>query len=215
MGISSSDWDPTTWWNPNQIIDANEEKLGRYQVRIWPALHFQQSAKHPMHLILVERLCNEANKTRKRPLWLVWVGEGIPQLHQIWRQYLRRFAIDHWYRFAKQRLHWTLPKLSTPEQCQRWSDLMPLLTWELWLARKIVIDNPHPWQKSTATNLTPGRVAQSMAGVLAAIGTPSQPPKPRGKSPGWPEGQPRSRRIHYPTVKKGTAKPTKQPSKSA
>ena len=82
--------DPTTWWNPNQIIDANEEKLGRYQVRIWHALHFQQSAKHPMHLILVERLCNEANGTRKRPLWLVWVGEGIPQVHQIWRHYLRR-----------------------------------------------------------------------------------------------------------------------------
>ena len=59
---------------------------------------------------------------------------------------------------------------------------MPLLTWELWLARKIVIDNPQPLQKSTATNLTPGRVAQSMAGVIAAIGTPSQPPKPRGKS---------------------------------
>ena len=45
------------------------------------------------------------------------------------RQYLRRFAIDHWYRFAKQRLHWTLPKLGTREQCERWSDLMPLLTW--------------------------------------------------------------------------------------
>jgi hypothetical protein len=92
---------------------------------------------------------------------------------------------------------------------------MPLLTWQLWLARKIVIENPLPWQKSTTNNLTPGRVAQSMAGVLAVISTPAQSPKPRGKSPGWPEGQPRSRRIRYPTVKKGTAKRIKQQSKSA
>ncbi len=83
------------------------------------------------------------------------------------------------------------------------------------MAREIVIENPLPWQKSTANNLTPGRVAQSIAGVLAAIGTPAQPPKPRGKSPGWPEGQPRSRRIRYPTVKKGTLLPKKQLSNSA
>jgi hypothetical protein len=37
-------------------------------------------------------------------------------------------AIDHWYRFAKNRRHWTLPALSTPVQCDRWSDLMPIVT---------------------------------------------------------------------------------------
>jgi hypothetical protein len=39
---------------------------------------------------------------------------------------------------AKQTLHWTVPKLSTPEQCEGWSDLMPLLTWQLWLAKDLV-----------------------------------------------------------------------------
>ena len=215
MGISSSDWDPTTWWTPNQVLDVLDPKLGKLCIRLWHDLHFQQSAKHPMHLIQVSRLGDEANGKIFKPLWLVCVGEGTLQLHYIWRQYLRRFAIDHWYRFAKQRLHWTLPKLSTPEQCERWSDLMPLLTWQLWLAREIVIDNPLPWQKSIVNNFTPGRVAQSVPGVLAAISTPAQPPQTRGKSPGWPEGQTRKRRIRYPTVKKGTAKPTKQLSKSA
>ncbi len=32
----------------------------------------------------------------------------------------------------------TVPKLSTPEQCERWSDLMPLLTWQLLLAKDLV-----------------------------------------------------------------------------
>ncbi len=43
----------------------------------------------------------------------------------------------------------------------RVSDLMPLMTWELWLARDIVTDNPLPWQKSL-DKLTPGRVAISV-----------------------------------------------------
>jgi hypothetical protein len=158
-----------------------------------------------MSLLRVERVSPRRSGKIAQPLWLAWVGEQMPPLSEVWQLYLRRFAIDHWYRFAKQRLHWTLPKLSTPKQSERWSDLMPLISWELWLARDLVADNPLPWQKSML-QLTPGRVAQAMGGVLALIGTPAQPPKPRGKSPGWPTGEPRLRRTSYPIVKKGTTK---------
>jgi len=88
---------------------------------------------------------------------------------------------------------------------------MPLMTWELWLARDIVTDNPLPWQKSI-DKLTPGRVAQSMGGVFAVIGTPTQPPKPRGKSPGWTPGKPRLRKNRFPTVKKTATPPRKEAS---
>jgi hypothetical protein len=134
-------------------------------------------------------------------------------LPTIWQRYLRRFASNHWYRFAKQRLHWTLPQLSTPEQSERWSDLMPLLTWQLWLARPQVQDAPLPWQKAFP-DLSPGRVAHAFAQVLARIGSPAPDPKPRGKSPGWPPGQPRTPRIRYPTVKKGFTKPKEASKKS-
>lgn len=92
---------------------------------------------------------------------------------------------------------------------------MPMMTWELWLARDIVADRPLPWQKLTADKLPPGRVAQAMGGVIAAIGTPAQPPKPRGKSLGWPTGESRQRKIHYPVVKKGTKTPKQRLKKSA
>jgi hypothetical protein len=88
------------------------------------------------------------------------------------------------------------------------------MTWQLWLAHDIVTDNPLPWQKKQS-KLSPGRVAQAMGGVFAAIGTPSVPPKPRGKSPGWTTGKVRLRRISYPTVKKTTTKRKKEQSKSA
>ncbi|ELS31512.1 hypothetical protein FEV09_16930 [Pseudanabaena catenata USMAC16] len=52
---------------------------------------------------------------------------------------------------------------------------MPLLSWQLWLARQLVIDTPLPWQKPQ-TNLTFGRVAQGFAALLVRIGSPACSP---------------------------------------
>lgn len=81
---------------------------------LWENLHFRKASKHPMSLLRVEHLCERRSGKVAQPLWLAWIGEQVPALSEVWRLYLRRFTIDHWYRFAKQRLHWTLPKLSTP-----------------------------------------------------------------------------------------------------
>ncbi len=197
--------DPTSWWQPDEQQQIEDEKWGQLRLQLWHCLHLKQAARQELALICVERLGSSTTLPLK-PLWLIWVGLECPQLATVWQQYLRRFAIDHWYRFAKQRLHWTLPQLSTPEASQRWSDLMPLLTWQLWLARPDVQDSPLPWQKSSP-NLSPGRTANAFAQVLVVIGTPAPAPKPRGKSPGWTPGQPRSRRIRYPTVRKRFRKP--------
>jgi hypothetical protein len=201
--------EPATWGEVVSILEDNDPKLGRVRISLWKNLHFRKAATRPMLVLRVERLDAQGNLRVSKPLWLAWVGEQMPTLEEVWRLYLRRFTIDHWYRFLKQRLHWTVPKFSTPKQCERWSDLMPLMTWELWLARDIVTDNPLPWQKSS-DKLTPGRIAQAMGGVLATIGTPATPPKPRGKSPGWKSGKPRHRKNRYPTVKKRATKPRKE-----
>lgn len=206
--------EPDTWSGVTESLEINAQKLGRVKVSLWINLHFRKTASRPMSLIRIERLDDKGNLRVSKPLWLAWVGEEMPPLSEVWHLYLRRFTVDHWYRFLKQRLHWTLPKLSTPKQCERWSDLMPMITWELWLARDIVADNPLPWQKSI-DKLTPGRVAQAMGIILEGIGTPACLPKSRGKSPGWKPGEPRQRRIRYPIVKKRTTKPRKQQAKSA
>jgi hypothetical protein len=54
-----------------------------------------------MQLILVERILPEQSGSKSEPLWLVWVGQEMPPVSEIWQQYLRRFAVDHWYRFLK------------------------------------------------------------------------------------------------------------------
>ena len=67
-----------------------------------------------MLLLRVERLDAQGNMRVSKPLWLAWVGEEMPPLEEVWCLYLRRFTIDHWYRFLKQRLHWTVPNFGTP-----------------------------------------------------------------------------------------------------
>lgn len=197
--------DPNTWWTPAQVLAVQDEQLGHLRLKRWSQLHFRQSGTHALEVILVERL-NEAGERTHRPLWLAWSGQSMPQLNLVWQLYLRRFCVDHWYRFIKQRLHWCLPQLGTAQQSEAWSTLMPLMSWQLWLARNHSQDYRLPWQKPL-THPTPGRVANGFATILANIGAPAKSPKPRGKSPGWPTGKSRTPRRRFPTVRKSYSKP--------
>ena len=196
--------DSTTWPTPVESIEIDDPTWGRVEIKRWSQFHFYHSADQPMDIILIQRQGKRLSKKAAKPMWLAWIGLEKLSLEELWKYYLRRFAIEHWNRFVKQRLHWTKAKLGTTEGGQRWSDLMPIVTWQLWLAREIIKDSPLPWQKPQPQDkLTPGRVAQSFSRLLATIGTPAQSPKPRGKSPGWQKGQIRTKKIRYPIVKKG------------
>ncbi|MEG4990250.1 hypothetical protein QUB08_31695, partial [Microcoleus sp. BR0-C5] len=104
---------PQTWWAAEEMVELDDPKLGQLQLRKWDNLHFSSSPEHPMTLILVERKALGSNCRQVKPLWLAWIGENSCSLEVVWIDYLRRFAIEHWYRLAKQTLHWTLPHLST------------------------------------------------------------------------------------------------------
>jgi hypothetical protein len=193
--------DPQTWKEPERSFEMQDPDLGKIQVKIWKDLHFRKAATCPFIVARLERLESKGTRRLPKVMWIAWIGEEPPEPDTWWQRYMRRYTVDHWYRFGKQRLYWTLPMLSTPEQGERWSDLMPLITWELWLARSLGLDKPLPWQKKQA-EMTPGRVAQGMADIFTKIGTPAQMPKPRGNAPGWPKGRSRSRRIRFDVVKK-------------
>jgi hypothetical protein len=190
--------DPTTWWSAHETIEEEDPEFGPIIIHLWKGLRFRQALDCPMQVVQIER--PQASGTRRKPrlLWLGATGENLPE--HWWSAYGQRYSIDHWNRFAKGRLHWTLPLLSTPEQGERWSDLMPFLTWELWLARPCVEDKPLPWQKPQ-TILSPGRACLGLEAILARIGTPTCVPKPRGYSPGWPKGKPRQPRQRFPLIR--------------
>ena len=92
-------------------------------------------------------------------MWLWWHSDDDSDLDldRIWRAYLRRFDIEHTFRFTKQVLGWTTPKLRTPEQADRWTWLILAAFTQLRLARPLVGDYRLPWQpRLPARQLTPG-----------------------------------------------------------
>ena len=97
--------------------------------------------------------------------------------------YRRRSSHEHGYRFEKQSLLWTQPRLRTPAQFERWSLLVAIVHNHLALARPQVQAVLRPWE-SNWRNASPQQVRRAMATIVAQLGTPAQPPKPRGKSPG-------------------------------
>lgn len=197
-GIPFKFQDPTTWWEPDQIVAYEDAVFGALRVQVWSGLRFLKALDCRMIVARVECLCQPGTRRKPRILWFAWVGQPPPE--HWWSSYSRRYPVDHWYRFSKGRLHWTMPRLATPPQADRWSDLMPFLTWEIWLARAWVADCPLPWQKPQL-HLAPGRACQSMQSLLPAIGTPARVCKTRGMAPGWPLGKPRAKRPQYEVVR--------------
>ena len=89
---------------------------------------------------------------------------------------------------------------------------MPIMTWQLWLARDLVTQYHLPWQSATV-KLSPGRVAQSMLALLIEIGTPASAPKSRGKSSGRAKGFKCTFRTRYPVARKTYSRPKKPKEK--
>ena len=196
--------EPETWADPDAVMELEDERWGKVRLRRWDHLHARQDAHTPFSVILVE-----THLEREKPSRPFWLGYQPPPeqepgkqcLVDLWNGYQHRWPVEPSIRFRKQYLHWTLPRFQTPERCDRWTMLVTLAQWQLFLARELVQDERLPWQPAQE-NLTPERVLQSLGGLFRQIDTPAQPPQPRGKSPGWPKGRPRTRPKRHRVVKK-------------
>ena len=126
-----------------------------------------------------------------------------PDIETCWRAYLRRFDIEHTFRFVKNTLGWTSPSVRTPEQADRWTWLVVAGYTQLRLARSLVDDNRLPWERPAKPGrLTPARVRREFRRLAPTLGTPARPPKSRTPGPGRPTGTRRPPRTRYPAVKK-------------
>ncbi len=152
--------------------------------------------------VQVERLPNK--KLPPRPLWLAWIGGPLPtDLSTLWRWYLRRFTVEHAFRFFKQTLGWTTVRPRNAAAADRWSWLIAAACWQLWLARALVSDVRMPWEHPRTDDLfTPGQVRRHFTGILVRVGTPARAPRKRGKSPGRRRGQRPKPPLHYEVARR-------------
>lgn len=215
--------DASTWPTPDATLACHDDVYGHVEVKAWQRLHpHQRTYRDPGGaMTIVEGTVVRVQVTRlpgrreRRPktLWLWWAGrhDGDLDLDRAWRVYIRRFDAEHTLRFAKQTLGWTTPKLRTPEQADRWTQIILAALTQLRLARPLVADHRLPWQPPQPTHkMTPGRVRQGFAHLLPRIGTPASWPKPSRPGPGRPKGRKSTPAPRYPAMKKADVKPSNE-----
>lgn len=85
---------------PTTTLKLSDPKLGTVEIQQWSRLHFRAAALHEVQLLRITVTGKVPHHRCPKPMWLAWLGEQMPELEQVWRYYLRRFAVDHWNRFA-------------------------------------------------------------------------------------------------------------------
>ena len=192
--------DSSTWPEPSTEYTCEDAGYGTVRVRAWAKMHPKvrahegRGSRGPLPVVVgtivlveLERLPRGERRREPRILWLWWHGEGEPDLKLIWRAYVRRFELEHTFRFLKQTLGWTTPGVRRPEQADRWTWLVLVAFTQLRLARPCVEDLRLPWERRyDPGRLRPARVRRVVLALLLELGTPAKPPKPCGRSPGRP-----------------------------
>jgi len=183
--------DPATQGAPDRTQVGTDPTHGAVRVDVWEDVHVHDAADAPVALIrvTVEHLPRRARAPE--PRWLAWVGGPLPaDLLDLWRWYRGRFTIEHGFGFLTQALGWTTARPRAPEAADRWTWLLALGLWELYLARAVVADHRLPWERPLPPErLSPGRVRRARPALLARLGSPTRTPHRRGVSPGRRPGQ--------------------------
>lgn len=209
-------YNPDSWPASSFEHHCQDAQYGQVRVRGWCGLHSKTQSHSTIGtrqarpisrgtLLLVE-VSPLPRKTREpQVLWLWYWGPDadIPDLDLLWRSYVRRFDLEHTFRFLKQTLNWTAPRVRHPEQADRWRWLVLAAYTQLRLARSCVTDQRLPWERMLdPSKLTPYRVRRRFWSLLLELGTPAMSPKPCGRSPGRPKGRLSGPAQRYPAIKK-------------
>jgi hypothetical protein len=210
--------DPTTWPTPNSSSTSISDRYGTVVIHAYGRRHQRLTRRggwdtHPGLLPIVEGTLIQVIVDRlpgnraPKPLWLWHSHPQAPDLdlRKIFAAFCRRFDAEHTFRFLKQTLGWTRPRLRTPTQADRWTWLVIAAYTQLRAARTLADDLRRPWQPPLpAHRLTPGRVRRGFWRLHRTTTRPAGAPKPATPGPGRPKGRTSTPAPRYPAGKKTT-----------
>lgn len=195
--------DPSTHPMPTIVSGTDTDRYGHARATAFARMHPKLESRggwkdHAGQLpiiegtvigLQVERL--PGNRAPK-PVWL-WASKPTPggaaEIDHWWSMFIRRFDIEHTFRFLKQTLGWTAPRLRDPGAADRWTWIIIAAHTQLRLARPLALDHRLPWQKPLApAKLTPTRVRAGYRRICATAVRPARPPKHTRPGPGRPKG---------------------------
>ena len=215
---------PASWPAPDETATLTQLSRGgkRLQVTIqaWHNLLMpgkQKPAPLPMHrhpftLVRIVHYDEQGVQVGQHPLWLLVIGQQRHALTllAIYHAYQRRYDLEHFFRFGKQKL--LLVDFQTPEteREEAWWQLVQIAYAQLWMARHVAYSLPRPWERNLplmrSQRISPTLVQRDFGRIIRQVGTPAKPPKRRGNSKGRPKGFKLSPRPRHQVVVKGRFK---------
>lgn len=198
---------PATWPEPATVTTTPTRRYGAATARSWERMHPRLThrsawAEHPGELPVIEGtlvlLQVQALPSRRapKPLWLWSSATGLDpnEVDRLWWAYLRRFDIEHTFRFLKQELGWNAPRLRDPQAADRWGWVVIAAYTQLRLARSLVRQVRLPWHRPVEPErMSPSRVRRGFRYLRADLPGCVGVPKSCGPGPGRPAGRPNKR----------------------
>lgn len=210
--------------DPDEVTTTDTDRYGTLTARAWDQLHQEVTrrsawAEHEGPLPVIEgtviHLAPERLPGRRNgePLWLFATTTGLSadEVNEYWQAFLRRFDLEHTFRFLKQTLGWTAPQLRDPHAADRWTWLLLACCTQLRLARGLVADRRLPWERPLAPEqLTPARVRRGFRHIHHTTCRPAAAPKPSKPGPGRPKGKANTHPAPHHSVGKTRKKTRKK-----
>jgi hypothetical protein len=212
--------DPATWPDAQVTTSTATTRYGTAVAAAWDRVHPRLTHRgawldHDGALPVIEgtliRLAVDhlPGDRDPKPLWLWWSATGaLPaDVDRCWQAFLRRFDLEHTFRFWKQILGWTAPKIRDPAAADRWTWLIITCHTQLRLARPLADDLRLPWERPAPPGrLTPARVRRGFRNIRATLPCPASAPKPGKPGPGRPPGSKNRRPAPRHNVGKTTTR---------
>jgi len=184
------------------------------EVHCWNQLHLRTARWVQVSVIQVIRHAASGRPRDPKISWFVWKGDDPAPLAEISPTYRLRYSHEHGYRLDKQVLLWDEPRLRTPEQTERWTQIVACAHNQLVLARSLVEGVYRPWEHRRSV-VTLSQVRRAMPTLLTQLGTPARPPQPRGKAPGRAKGFHPKPVSRQPVIRKTSNKRKKRKTASS
>lgn len=204
--------DSQTWPEAAHATTTQTTRYGTARAQSWDRLHPKLThrgtwAGHDGDLPIIEGTVIRLQVDRlpgdgtPKPLWLWFSATAATagEVDRLWQMFLRRFDLEHTFRFLKQTTGWTKPRVRTPDAADRWTWLIVAVYTQLRLTRPLAEDLRRPWEKAATApdRLTPARVRRGFRNIRPMTALPASAPKPSRPGPGRPLG---SRNIHRAAV---------------
>ena len=167
-----------------------------------------EGRSEPVDVVKVEIFAkDDYTKTLLPPLLLILSGKRRREISALdaYQSYRRRFDIEHFFRFIKQKLLFCAYQTPELDHQISWWWFCCMAYWLLYLVRHIGQGSTRPWHKKRDSTKPagPGEVKRLFATrIFPVLGSPSRPPTNREKSRGRELGTCFPKRERKKVVKK-------------